>query len=269
MNRRTNRLVLVAAILAAVCLSTGCGSAINHIKAAVSSLTPGHSATVSPPPATPTTPATTTTPATPTTPVTPTTQPPTTVTAPPTTLTVTVTPSSSPSSATPAKSPKSGTSASSLLWLWIALGALVIIGLTVLIARRSGRRSAVATNWRSKAADARARGSALYDAMSMAELRGPADPAEAGARWADIQRRADDLDQILYELRESAPGETERANVEDALGSLHAVRSAMDAERIPGRGTARQAARVHDLLRSFSESRCAPCARPATTDPHL
>ena len=248
MNRRTNRLVLVAAILAAVCLSAGCGSAVKHIKAAVSSLKPGHSATVSPPPATPTTPATQTTPATPTT------QPPTTVTAPPTTSTVTVTPSSSPSSATPAKSAKSGTSASSLLWLWIALGALVIIGLTVLIARRSGRRSAVATNWRSKAADARARGSALYDAMSMAELRGPVDPAEAGARWADIQRRADDLDQMLYELRESAPGETERANVEDVLGSLHAVRSAMDAERIPGRGTARQAARVHALLRSFGES---------------
>jgi hypothetical protein len=90
--------------------------------------------------------------------------------------------------------------------------------------------------------------------MSMAELRGPADPGGAGARWADIQRRADDLDQMLYELRESAPGEMERGNVEDVLASLHAVRSAMDAERTPGGGTARQGARVHDLLRSFGAS---------------
>ena len=243
MNRRTNRLVLVAAILAAVCLSTGCASAINHIKAAASSLTPGHSVTVSPPTLSPTRT------------ISPPTQAPTTVTEPPTTATVTAPASPSAHSAAPSTSPASGTSASSLLWLWIALGALVIIGLIVLIARRSGRRSAVATNWRSKAADARARGgSALYDAMSMAELRGPADSRAASARWADIQRRTDDLDQILYELRESAPGETERANVEDVLGSLQSVRSAMNTERTPGRGTAGQAARVHDLLRSFGES---------------
>jgi len=232
MNRLTNRLVLAGAILAAVCLTAGCGSAINHIKNAASS----HSVTVSVPT------------------ISPPTQPPTTVTAPPTTSTVTVPASPSAHSAAPATSPASGTSASSLVWLWIVLGALLVIVLTVLIARRSGRRSAVAGNWRSKAADARARGSALYDAMSMAELRGPADPREAGARWADIQRRADDLDQILYELRESAPGEMARADVEDVLASLHAVRSAMDAERIPGGGTARQGARVHDLLRSFGAS---------------
>ena len=238
MNRLTNRLVLAGAILAATCLMAGCGSAINHVKAAVSSLTPGDSVTVSPtrtfsPPA-----------------VTPTTEAPTTVTAPPATSTVTV-----PASPTaPSASPAAGTSATSLLWLWIVLGALVVIGLTVLIARRSGRRSAMARSWRSKVADARARGSALYDAMSMAELRGPADPREASARWADIQRRADDLDQLLYELRDSARGQTERADVEDVLASLHAVRSAMDAQRIPGGDTARQDARVHDLLRSFGAS---------------
>jgi hypothetical protein len=249
MNRLTSRLALAGAILAAVCLMTGCGSAIQHVKAAVSSLTPGDSATDSP-----TASVSPTNPVSPTTPISPSTPPPTTVTAPPTTSTVTAPASPSPSSATPAKSPKSGTSATSLLWLWIVLGALVVIGLAVLIARRSGRRSAMAAGWRSKAADARARGSALYDAMSMAELRGPADPREDRARWADIQRRADDLDQRLYELRETAPGEMERADVEDVLASLHAVRSAMDAERIPGGGTARQGARVHDLLRSFGAS---------------
>ena len=232
MNRLTNRLVLAGAILAALCLMAGCGSAINHIKNAASS----HSVSL------------------PTVSPTRTISPPTTVTAPPTTSTVTVPASPSAHSAAPATSPASGTSASSLVWLWIVLGALLVIGLTVLIARRSGRSSAVAGNWRSKAADARARGSALYDAMSMDELRGPVDPREAGARWADIQRRADDLDQMLYELRESAPGEMERADVEDVLASLHAVRSAMDAERVRGGGTARQGARVHDLLRSFGAS---------------
>jgi hypothetical protein len=176
------------------------------------------------------------------------------VTAPPTTSTVTAPASPTPSSATPKKSSKSGTSTTSLLWLWIALGALVVIGLTVLIARRSGRRSAMSGSWRSKAADARARGSALYDAMSMAEVRGPSDPREDSARWPDIQRRADDLDQLLYELRESAPGQMERADVEDVLASLHDVRSAMGAERTPGGNTAQQGARVQDLLRSFGAS---------------
>jgi len=167
---------------------------------------------------------------------------------------VTAPASPTPASATPEKTPTSGTSADSLLWLWIALGALVVIGLTVLIARRSGRRSAMTGSWRSKAADARARGSALYDAMGMAEVRGPSDPREDSARWPDIQRRADDLDQLLYELRESAPGEMERADVEDVLASLHAVRSAMGAERTPGGNTAQQGARVQDLLRSFGAS---------------
>ncbi len=247
MNRLTNRLILAGSILVAVCLMAGCGSAINHVKAAVSSVASGHSVTVSPPTFSPTR---TLSPPT----LTPTTEAPTTVTAPPTTSTVTAPASPSAHSAAPSTSPASGTSATSLLWLWILLGALVVIGLTVLIARRSGRRSAMSGSWRSKAADARARGSALYDAMSMAELRGPADPREDSARWADIQRRADDLDQLLYELRESAPGQMERADVEDVLASLHAVRSAMDAERAPGGGTARQGARVHDLLRSFGAS---------------
>jgi hypothetical protein len=253
MNRLTNRLVLAGSILVAVCLMAGCGSAINHVKAAVSSVASAHGVTGSPADS-PTPPASPTTPASPTAPVSPTTPPPTTVTAPPTTSTVTAPASPSPSSATSKKSSKSGTSATSLLWLWIALGALVVIGLTVLIARRSGRRSAMAGSWRSKAADARARGSALYDAMSMAEVRGPSDPREDSARWPDIQHRADDLDQLLYELRESAPGQIERADVEDVLASLHAVRSAMGAERTPGGNTAQQGARVQDLLRSFGAS---------------
>jgi len=247
MNRLANRLALAGAILAAVCLAAGCGSAINNIKHAVSSLSPGRSVTVSPPTISP---STTVSPPT----ASPTTPPPSTVTAPATPSTVTVSASPSARSAAPSKSPASGTSASLLLWPWIVLGALVIIGVAVLIARRSGRRSALAASWRSRAADARAKGSALYDAMSMAERRGEWDAGEAGARWADIQRRADDLAQQLYELRESAPGELERASAEDVLSSLQAVRAAMDAERIPGAGRAQHGARAHDLLLAFGAS---------------
>ena len=61
MNRLTNRLVLAGSILAAVCLMAGCGSAINHVKAAVSSVASGHSVTVSPPTFSPTRPASPTT----------------------------------------------------------------------------------------------------------------------------------------------------------------------------------------------------------------
>jgi hypothetical protein len=70
---------------------------------------------------------------------------------------------------------------------------------------------------------------------------------------ADIQRRADDLSQELYGLRELAPNETERLKVAGVLASLQAVRSAMDAERAPGADPA-QGARVAGLLRSFEAS---------------
>ena len=59
---------------------------------------------------------------------------------------------------------------------------------------------------------------------------------------------------MLYELRESAPGEMERADVEDVLG-LPARRALGDGRRAhPRGGTARQGARVQDLLRSFGAS---------------
>jgi hypothetical protein len=152
--------------------------------------------------------------------------------------------------ATPESTPASGTG-SSLLWLWILLAALVVIIVAVLIARRSGRRSATTADWRSRTIDVYARGSALYDAMSAAEAPGALAAADAPARWADIQRRADDLTQQLYALRESARGEFNRARVEDVLGSLQAVRSAMGAERTqPGMGGP-PTGRVHALLRDF------------------
>ena len=103
-----------------------------------------------------------------------------------------------------------------------------------MIVRSAGRRSAAAASWVSRVIDAYAKGSALYDAMSVAETPAGLAANDAGARWSDIQRRADDLTQTLYALREAAPDDDSRARVADVLASLQAVRSAMDAERAPG-----------------------------------
>jgi hypothetical protein len=106
----------------------------------------------------------------------------------------------------------------------------------VLIARSGRRRSAAAAGWRSRLVEAYAKGSALHDAMSVAESPGGLASANAAARWADIQRRSDDLAQTLYALREQVPPDSaDRARIDDTLASLQAARSAMDAERAPGR----------------------------------
>ena len=120
--------------------------------------------------------------------------------------------------------------ASSLLWLWILLGVLALIIITYLIAR-SRRGPKAGDVWRSRAIDAYAQGSALYDAMRLAEAPGALVAADAAARWADIQRRADDLAQTLYAMREAAPDEDKRMRAADVLAALQAVRSAMAAER--------------------------------------
>jgi hypothetical protein len=169
-------------------------------------------------------------------------------------------------------SPAASESGSSLLWLWILLAVIVIVAVAVLIARRSGRRSATAANWHSKVVDVTANGSALYDAMSAAQAQGAQAPGaqaagDAGVRWADIQRRADDLNQELYALREMAPGEAERLQVADVLAALHAVRSAMDAERAAGAAAPPQDARVPGLLQAFEASLRALRSPPGPADP--
>ena len=240
MGRLPEKLMLVAAILAAGYLAAGCGS--GSVKNAVSSAAASKSISVSPPTFSPGTRS----------PRPSAVQPTVTASA------VAPSPSAEPPSPAPtavSSSPAaSGESASSLLWLWILLGAVVIVGVAVWLARRSGRRSAMATNWRSKVVDASAKGSALNDMMSMAESPGARAAEDASARWAEIQRRADDLAQELYALRETAPGEAERERVADVLASLQAVRSAMDAERAPGGAGPEQGARVHDLLLTFDAS---------------
>ena len=157
--------------------------------------------------------------------------------------------------AQPSSSPTAGSgSGSGLIWLWVLLGVIILIGVIVGIVRARGRRSAAAGSWRSSVVDAYAKGSALHDAMSVAETPGALGAYDAGARWSDIQRRADDLTQTLYALREAAPDDESRARVADVLVSLQTVRSAMDAERAPGGADARQAEVARERLAFFEIS---------------
>jgi Alphaherpesvirus glycoprotein E len=228
---------LSAAILVVGCLVAGCGSSI---KSAISSL-PSPSVTISPRPSVTISPS-----------------PSVTISPSPTvTATPTVRPSTpsvtTPASATPSSAP-TAESGTSLIWLWVLLGVVVLVGLIVWIARSARRRSAAAAGWQSRLIDAYAKGSALHDAMSVAEAPGGLAAADAGARWSDIQRRADDLAQTLYELRETAPDPEDRARIADTLASLQAVRSAMDAERATGGAGAEQADVVRSRLSSFESS---------------
>jgi hypothetical protein len=131
---------------------------------------------------------------------------------------------------------------------------LILIGLIAWIVSASRRRSATTADWRSWIIDAYAKGSALHDAMSVAETPGGMMAADAGARWADIQRRADDLAQTLYGLRDAVPDDGDSARINDTLASLQAVRSAMEAERAPGGAGPQQAEVVRGRLYAFEAS---------------
>ena len=222
MRRSAKRLSLSVTLLVAGLLAAGCGGSISS---SIGSL-PSRTATA---------------PARPSVTAAPTTQPG---------HIATVTSAPATGSAAPVAS--SGTS---LIWLWVLLGVLVLAGLIALIARSGRRRSAAAAGWRSRLVDAYAKGSALHDAMSVAEAPGGLAAADAAARWSDIQRRADDLAQTLYALREEVPQHSpDGARIADTLASLQAVRSAMDAERAPGGASLEQADVVRGRLASFESS---------------
>ena len=242
MRRFTKHIVLLAAILAIVCTVAGCEAT----KSAISSISPTRSASVSAGSSASSAPP----------------SPSASVSSGPS---VTATPTSQPSAtfsastpavtAQPSSSPTAGSgSGSGLIWLWVLLGVIILIGVIVGIVRARGRRSAAAGSWRSSVVDAYAKGSALHDAMSVAETPGALGAYDAGARWSDIQRRADDLTQTLYALREAAPDDESRARVADVLVSLQTVRSAMDAERAPGGADARQAEVARERLAFFETS---------------
>ena len=232
MNRLRTGLAVAAMALVMGSLAAGCGGSgpvSGAIKTAISSLTPSRtaipsrSASIAPPAPTAEAPATSQAPQT-------------------------------PAAASPAAAAASG---SSLLWLWILLAAVVVIGLIVWIARASGRRSATAAGWHSRVISTYAKGQALADALRIAEARGAPAAGEAAARWAGLQARADDLTQELYSLRESAPREEDRDLVADALASLQALRSAMAEEQAAGGAGGAgspEAAQVHSRLMSFEAS---------------
>lgn len=245
MRCSTKGLGLPVVVLIAGCLAAGCGStaqsAISNLpsRTATISATPGLSSTAAPGvTSTETATATATSTAT-------------------ATVTATATPSTPVTTPAAITSPTAATgsgSGTSLVWLWILLGVAVLAGLITWIARSARHRSAATADGRSRLIDAYAEGSALHDAMSVAEAPGEFASGNAGARWADIQRRADDLTQTLYSLRETVPDDAGRARIEDTLTSLQAVRSAMDAERTPGGADPRQAEVVRNRLYSFEMS---------------
>jgi hypothetical protein len=241
MRQPAKSLPLLAGILVVACLAAGCGSTASSV---ISNLpTPTRTTTTSHPATTATTAA-----------------PATTADARPAAgATVTVTSSPKVTVAEPAASPAASATSStqsgtSLLWLWILLGVAALAGLIAWIVHSRRRRSARTADWRSRLVDAYAKGSALGDAMSVAEAAGGPAAGDAGARWADIQRRADDLTQTLYALREAVPDPDDQARIADVLASLQAVRSAMDAERVPGGANPEQAEVVRSRLFAFELS---------------
>ena len=226
MRSFTRGWILPAAILAAGCLAAGCGSAAQDAAGNLASKAASASPSLTLPTVTAT--ATVTAPAAPSTTHEP---------APPPTATGT----GSSSGSTP-------------IWPWILLGVAVLAALTGWIVHASRRRSATAAGWQSRLIDAYAKGSALHDAMAVAESPGQFWAPDAAGRWTDIQRRADDLTQELYSLREAVPDDGDRARIADTLVSLQAARSAMDAERAPGGPNPQQAAVVRGRLDSFEMS---------------
>jgi hypothetical protein len=231
MTRLRKSLAVAAMAVVMGSLAAGCGGSgpvSGAVGSAISSLSPSRTASISLPTNGPPTP---------------------TAEAPPT--------SEAPApTAAAAASPAASGSSSSLPWLWIALAAVVLIGLVVWIARASGRRSATASARRSAMIDTYAKGQALADAIRVADRPG-VPGADAGGRWAGLQARADDLSRELYRLRESSSDEGERMRVEDTLNSLRALRSALADEQAAGGAAgpgSPEAAQVHGRLMSFEES---------------
>jgi hypothetical protein len=154
----------------------------------------------------------------------------------------------------------SGGSGSSLTWLWILIGVVALISVIVLVlvgrrvGRYVGRDSVVIGGWLSGAIEAYEKGSALHQAISAAQRPDALAAEDSGARWSDIQRRADDLAQALHALHEAAPESEDRARVADALGLLQSLRSAMDEQKPSGGADTGQAEMVRARLDAFEVS---------------
>jgi hypothetical protein len=141
-------------------------------------------------------------------------------------------------------------------WLWFVVGAVVVIGaiVVVLVLRFMGVRDSVVTGgWLAQAIEVYRKGSALHEEMTAAIQPDELTTAAGAARWADIQRHADDLARELDALQQAAVGPEDRSAAAGALGSLRAARSEMQGYRDTG-GDAGQADGVRARLSEFEES---------------
>jgi hypothetical protein len=245
-------------IVISIGLLTGCGAASSVSSAASSiaaSVTAGRSSGAAAP-ATSAPAADTSTPATtaPATSAPPTTSAPTTpeATAQPTRTIIVTAPATSPATPAATATPTSSSSGFPWTWFWIAVAIAAVVGLIswLIVARR--RRARSATDWQGQVIDAYAKGSALHDAMAAAETPGALAADNAGLRWSDIQRRADDYSQLLYRMQQTAPNDQERLRIADLIASLQAARSAMDAERSGGIPDGSVTGLVRDRLGYFA-----------------
>jgi hypothetical protein len=188
----------------------------------------------------------------------PTTAPPTTV-APPTTSAPApppTTPAAPSTSASPSPSPSPSISGSptassgsfNLVYLWIALAVIAVIVLVAVISSVARGRTARRRAWQARAADAYTRGSGLFQSVQAATQASQYRDPSAGARWADVQARAEDLTRTLQSLRGTAPGEYERARADDAINALDALRSASQS------GDPSAAGRLQARLRDFEDA---------------
>jgi len=228
MRHLVKSVLLAAAILVTGCLAAACAQSASG---AVSTSSPTASA-----------------PATVTAPPSPTPAPPTTSPASPAVAPSTAPPATSASSS---PAPSSGFSFN-LIWLWILLGALVLV-VIIVRATRSPGRSDEAVLWRSRTAQTYEQGGAFDSAVREGERQG-AYLDRDGAAWHHIQNRAHDLSEALYILREEALTQGQRAQVEDALAALQAVRYALDAEAAPGAASAEQSETLHARLAALESS---------------
>lgn len=163
-------------------------------------------------------------------------------------------------------SPAASSATSGWFWLWVALAVLIVAILTAWFIHVRRRHAAIAADWRTRLINAYAKGSALHDAMAVAETPEVFGAPDASIRWADIQRRAEDFGQVIYSLRESAHDDQERTAFAAVLASLGSVLSAMAAERSVGGTNALMVGVVWDRLSTFGLSLHSLRGQRARTD---
>ena len=259
-------MLLAAAILAAGCLTMACALVAGGTVASpwagrnvVTSPRPSGSpvlAAAAQPSDTPSAPTPTALPTTPT-------ALPTTPTAVPTTPTPTT---PTPTSATPSPtSTSSGINLTSgdLIWLWVILGALILLGIILLATRspgRSGGESAPVASrpppmptsgWHAKVTEAYSEGASLDQSARAVDRQ---DAFTDAALNSDLQRRIYHLTETLYGMRDTAPTETRRAQVVNALLALEAVTDVINARRAPGGASTPQGMGLNARLAALESS---------------